>query len=67
MSRRSLTAIPAAVVLLRLLVALAPAEPMGFGVPLGVWLELGVVAASTAALAVLSRHLLSGAREEGRR
>jgi len=54
-----------AVILLRLITALAPAEPMVLGVPAGLWFELGVVAASTAALAFACRQLLSReSREE---
>ena len=40
----------AALVALRLVVAFAPAEPIVAGVPLGIALELGVVAASTVVL-----------------
>ncbi len=48
----------AGVVLLRLLSALAPAEPLLAGIPLGLCLELGVVAASTWSLTAIIRTLL---------
>ena len=51
----------AALVGLRLLVALAPAEPLLGGVPLGIALELGVMAASTVALRRAARAVF---REE---
>ena len=48
----------AGVVALRLLAPLAPAEPMFFGVPLGLCLELGVVAAATVSLWFAARITL---------
>ena len=63
MTRRSLLALPAGVVLARLLVALAPADPLLIGVPAGVWLELAVVALSTVSLALLCRAFLPGSTE----
>lgn len=59
-----LAALPAVVVGLHLAGVLAPAEPRLLGVPLGLALQLGVVAASTAALWLIARRVLPG-REPG--
>ena len=56
---------PAAVLALRLLSALAPADPMLFGAPFGLVAELMVVGASTVSLWIAVRILLPGA-ERGR-
>lgn len=67
-----LAALPAVVATLHLAGVLAPAEPRLLGVPLGLALQLGVVAASTAALWLIARAVLPeresepGAGEEGR-
>ncbi len=61
-----LAALPAVVVALHLAGSLAPAEPRLLGVPLGLALQLGVVAASTAALWLIARRVLPE-REPGRR
>ena len=51
----------AALILLRLLVALAPAEPRLFGTPFGLVLELTLVGLSTLSLWLAVRTLLPGA------
>ena len=53
-----LVAAVAALVLLRLLVALAPAEPRFFGIPFGLVLELAIVGLSTLNLWFAVRTLL---------
>lgn len=49
----------AALVALRLAVALAPADPMILGVPFGILLEFGIIALSTGVLAVASRAVFT--------
>ena len=63
--RNRLVAAVAALVLLRLLVALAPAEPRLFGTPFGLILELAVVGVATLNLWFAVRILLppAGAAE----
>lgn len=56
--RSRLVAAVAALVFLRLLVALAPAEPRLLGTPFGLILELGVVGLSTLVLWFAVRTLL---------
>ena len=56
--RSRLVAAVAALVLLRLLVALAPAEPRLFGTPFGLVLELVIVGVSTLNLWFAVRTLL---------
>ncbi len=56
--RNRLVAAIAALVLLRLLVALAPAEPRLFGTPFGLVLELVIVGVSTLNLWFAVRTLL---------
>ena len=56
--RSRLVAAIAALVLLRLLVALAPAEPRLFGTPFGLVLELVIVGVSTLNLWFAVRTLL---------
>lgn len=56
--RRILLGLAAALVLVRLGVALTPARPLLFGVPLGLFLELLVAAASTGVLWFAVRTLL---------
>lgn len=53
-----LAALPAVVAALHLAGVLAPAEPRLLGAPLGLALQLGVVAASTAVLWLIARRLL---------
>ena len=53
-----LVAAVAALVLLRLLVALAPAEPRLFGTPFGLVLELGIMGLATLNLWFVVRTLL---------
>jgi hypothetical protein len=55
----------AALILLRLLVALAPAEPALFGVPFGLALELTVTGLSTLGLWFAVRTLLPEAGPRG--
>ncbi|MYH21592.1 MAG: hypothetical protein F4023_00530 [Acidobacteria bacterium] len=59
--RMRLVASVAALVVLHLLVALAPAEPRLFGTPFGLVLELAVVGLSTLNLWLAVRILLPGA------
>ena len=59
--RNRLVAAIAALVLLRLLVALAPAEPRLFGTPFGLVLELVIVGVSTLNLWFAVRTLLPDA------
>lgn len=56
--RDRLIAAVAALVLLRLLVALAPAEPRLFGMPFGLVLELAIMGLSTVSLWFAVRTLL---------
>ena len=60
-----LAAAVAALVLLRLLVALAPAEPRLFGTPFGLVLELVIVGLSTLNLWFAVRTLLPEAEAAG--
>jgi len=60
-----LVAAVAALVLLRLLVALAPAEPRLFGTPFGLVLELLIVGLSTLSLWFAVRTLLPAAEATG--
>jgi len=60
-----LVAAVAALVLLRLLVALAPAEPRLFGTPFGLVLELVIVGLSTLNLWFAVRTLLPAAGGAG--
>ena len=60
-----LVAAVAALVLLRLLVALAPAEPRLFGTPFGLVLELAIVGLSTLSLWFAVRTLLPEAEGPG--
>lgn len=57
----------AALVLLRLLVALAPAEPRLLGAPFGLVLELGIMGLATLNLWFAVRTLLPGAEAAGDR
>ena len=60
-----LVAAVAALVLLRLLVALAPAEPRLFGTPFGLVLELAIMGLATLNLWFAVRTLLPGAESAG--
>ena len=63
--RNRLIAAVAALVLLRLLAALAPAEPRLFGTPFGLVLELAVMGLSTLSLWFAVRTLLPEAAAGG--
>ncbi len=65
--RSRLVAAVAALVLLRLLVALAPAEPRLFGTPFGLVLELGIMGLATLNLWFAVRTLLPGVEAAGDR